>query len=283
MRQESIAVVANLTKEGTSRIIEKIRLLGKEYDKAVIVLDKYADNDEDLENAIERVSSSSLMVSIGGDGTLLHALRIGMPSCLPVLPIYNGTLGFIAEPNEEEGLLMLENYISNKRENIYIEKRRAISVLANGSKTKKVNAINEAVLLKGSYPRMGRFGVYINGSLAAIIKGDGVIISSPTGSTAYALSAGGPIVDPNIEALILVPIAPHSLTLRPLVLSGKDEIVVCVESEEETRLSVDGHDISALYVDDNISVSLSDECFLLIRSTKRSFYENLKEKLNWGL
>lgn len=281
---EKIAILVNRTKAGSGRIVDSVCAKLEEYAIAYVIFDRYLTKKEKLSEEITRsLQGVTLLISIGGDGTLLNALRLALTGGFPVLPIYNGTLGFIAETQFDESMLILDELIEGRQDHYDVERRHLldIAVTQQGAVTKH-NAINEAVLLKGSYPRLTHFDISINGKNVAYVKADGVIVASPTGSTAYALSVGGPIVNPRVNALILAPIAPHSLTFRPLVLPGDDVITLTSLADAASHLHIDGQEGEQLHKGDSVTVTISEKCFYLYKYTSRTFYEVLKDKLKWG-
>ncbi len=245
-------------------------------------------NIRDKENMIytrNLLKDAFIFISVGGDGTLLSALKMALETSMPVLPIYHGTLGFIAEITSSDAFLILEEYLENKTSNLYRVENRiclSIDVIYKNKPHEKFHAINEVVIEK-PMARPIHLNTEIENRPILSLVGDGVVISTPTGSTAYALSAGGPIISPSLKALAFVPIAPHSLTLRPLIIPHDSNIKICLKEQSENALiSIDG-DISAnISNGDFVSISSSSKNFFLFQSSNRKFYTTLREKLNWG-
>ncbi|MBI4979011.1 MAG: NAD(+)/NADH kinase [Spirochaetes bacterium] len=281
---KKIAVLVNRNKREYQKIIARLDVVlrGKAITRRII--DRHITDTEEISSVSRELASYDLLITIGGDGTLLNGLTLIVPHTIPVLPVYHGTLGFIAEIDVEQSAAILAEMVAGKRTLYEIEKRHLIDVeLASGREVTHHTAVNEAVVAKGNYPKLGHFAVDINGKNLAYVKADGIIVASPTGSTAYALSAGGPIINPRVNALILLPIAPHSLTFRPLVVCGDDTIAVSLAAESgDTALAIDGRPVSRFRQGDSVRVTVSQASFRLVKLRTRSFYEVLKEKLHWG-
>ncbi|MEK6795349.1 MAG: NAD(+)/NADH kinase [Spirochaetota bacterium] len=230
------------------------------------------------------VSGAKLLITVGGDGTLLAGIRMAAPYRVPVMPVYYGTLGFMAENTVDESMEMLHDLLTGRKKNYIIETRHMLDVSVRSKRhNRKMMAVNEAVVAKGHYPKLARFSVSIGGRGIAPIKADGIIVASPTGSTAYALSAGGPIVNPRVDALVLVPIAPHALTFRPLVIAGDDTVSISLASgAPDTVISVDGLPGEHFRTGDTVTISRSRTSFMLVKQKRLSFYQILTDKLNWG-
>ncbi len=279
-----IALVVNKTKKDPTNIIEDINSLCKKYNISTFCIDDDITQDKVLQDAQEKIEGFNLIIAIGGDGTLLSALKLAYPLSIPVLSIYNGTLGFIAETLPDEGIKILEDYIQNKQSLYEIEERQLLSIkiVSSGNITNHY-AINEVVIGKTQWRLVG-IKMLINNDEVAHIKSDGLVISTPTGSTAYSLSTGGSIVAPTVNAILLSPVAAHSLTLRPLVIPKDDIVKVTLDDNTtDAMVAVDGYVISKLKNnDDYIEATIDKKTFSIIRSKSRTFYDTLRDKLNWG-
>jgi NAD+ kinase len=223
-----------------------------------------------------------LLVVLGGDGTLLAAARSLYRHEVPIFAVNLGDLGFLTVITRDELYPALEgvlsgNYRSERRVQIEGELVRADEVLST------FRALNDVVLNKGAIARIQDFEVYADGEFISNYKSDGLIVSTPTGSTAYSLAAGGPVVSPTVEAFIVTPICAHTLTNRPLVLSDSANIEIVVKSQREAAyLTVDGQVGIATHSEDIIRVRKSD-CYVdLIQPPQRNYYEILRQKLKWG-
>ena len=223
-----------------------------------------------------------LLVVLGGDGTLLAAARALYRREVPIFAVNLGDLGFLTVITQDELYSALEgvlagNYRSERRVQIEGELVRADEVLST------FRALNDVVLNKGAIARIQDFEVYADGEFISNYKSDGLIVSTPTGSTAYSLAAGGPVVSPSVEAFIITPICAHTLTNRPLVLRDSANIEIVVKSQREAAyLTVDGQVGIATHSEDIIRVRKSDSYVELIQPPQRNYYEILRQKLKWG-
>ncbi|MFA5537206.1 MAG: NAD(+)/NADH kinase [Bacillota bacterium] len=219
---------------------------------------------------------------LGGDGTLLQAARKLAPLGVPILGINLGNLGFLTaiELSElQEGLRALANNEVDIEERMMLEAR----VIRNNLKTDQFLALNDVVISKGSFARMIRIGMKVSNQVVGTLPCDGLIVSSPTGSTAYCLSAGGPIVSPELEAMILTPICPHNLYSRPIVVSPTEVVQIhLVTQGVEAMLTVDGQHGIHLGNEDVVEVKRSKFRVRLIQLKGRNFFEILRYKMQEG-
>ena len=223
-----------------------------------------------------------LLVVLGGDGTLLHAARLLDERNVPVLAINLGGLGFLTSFPLSELYPALELALSGK----FRTTERSLllaEVVRKGQVVERHGALNDAVVNKGALARILDFDLHLDGSYVCSYKADGIIFSTPTGSTAYSLSAGGPILYPVVEALVITPICPHSLTNRPLVIPDTMKIELAVrEGEEPAFLTIDGQVGLKLEHDDRVVVTKAKTKLQLVRSTDHTYFEILRNKLKWG-
>lgn len=220
-----------------------------------------------------------IAVSLGGDGTLLNVARHMAPCSIPILGINMGHLGFLTEIELSDLYSDLEGL---KGKDYFIDTRMMLEaeVLRDGKSLKKLLALNDVVVTKGPFARLIRLKTYANDAYIDTYPADGLIISTPTGSTAYSLSAGGPIINPNMELLLLTPICPHTLQSRSIVLSKDDIIKVKVMADHpEVMLTVDGQQGFELLPGDEIYIKRSSYLTKLIRLKQRSFYDLMRKKL----
>ena len=221
---------------------------------------------------------SDFLISLGGDGTLISLCRRSFLYHKPVLGIHAGQLGFLTDIQTDEISHFIEDlFLGNYR--IDTRMMLEVSLHVNGN-VEKVVAFNDIVLSRSKISHMSTIKAYVDGQLFNSYYGDGLIVSTPTGSTAYNLSAGGPVVYPLTEALILTPICPHSLSQRPLVLPVDFE--VSFESDGETVIVVDGQDTYTMNEVERVSVRIAKGGAALIHSLDRDYFEILKKKLHWG-
>ncbi len=223
--------------------------------------------------------SIDMLITLGGDGTLISAVRRSFKYEIPVLGIHAGKLGFLADFDVEE----LESFIPKLRSGDYRLDRRAMlqASIISKEQTKEIVAFNDIVMTRPSISKMIHLETSVDGRPFNTYYGDGVIVSTPTGSTAYNLSCGGPVLFPLTQVFVLTPISPHSLTQRPVVLPGQYEIEV--QTPDISALAiVDGQDMYEFGAGDVIKIHLASASALLIHRSEFNYFEVLKEKLNWG-
>lgn len=229
--------------------------------------------------SIDDVESCRFAVVIGGDGTLLRAgKKLLANKDIVVIAVNMGSLGFLTEIKVQEACVTYERVLKG---NYKVEERRVLEVkLAH----KTLTAINEVVISKGGpLTKMIRVGVYSNEGLVNNYRADGIILATPTGSTGYSLSAGGPIVKPTLNAMLLTSISPHNLSTRPVVIDGNEEITFLIEDKDRIGyLTVDGEKICMVSPEVNVRVKYSDKTLKLVLPKERNFYGVLREKLKWG-
>jgi NAD+ kinase len=223
-----------------------------------------------------------LVIVLGGDGTLLSVARIFAATGTPILSVNLGSLGFLTEVRLSDLYTTLEGWCDNCHT---LDARTMLhsEVLRDGVVVRTFEALNEVVVSKGDIARMGEFAVQLDGKNVARFRADGVIVSTPTGSTAYTLAANGPILTPDVDALVVTPICPHLLTLRPIVVRGDASLSVRVEGvPTQCLLTVDGQTGFELHLDDEVRCRRSDYTVNLIRLSESGFFEALRSKLSWG-
>ncbi len=224
----------------------------------------------------------NLMVVIGGDGTFLAGARIASRFGVPLVGINEGRFGFLTEIEKHEAVDILRNILSGKAKT---QRRMMLSTYLkrNGRRKFLGNYLNDVVISKSAIARIMEIEVYANESFMVHIYGDGVIVSTPTGSTAYALSAGGPIIYPNSENILFVPICPHTLSNRPVVLPSKFSIGLKVLSDDRACfLTMDGQKGLFLEKGDIIEIKKSKRYCDIYLHPEKGFFEILREKLRWG-
>jgi len=227
-------------------------------------------------------SHAEMILVLGGDGTLLSVARLVGDRKVPILGVNLGGLGFLTEITLEELYRVLERVIQGdftKDERVVL----SASVIRNGKGVAQFTVLNDAVINKGALARIIDMETTINGEYVTTFKSDGLIISTPTGSTAYNLSAGGPIVYPSLHCIILTPICPHTLTNRPIVVPDDVTIRAILKTrQQEVILTLDGQQGFPLEVDDVVEVKKASVGIILIKSPYRHYFEVLREKLKWG-
>ncbi|MGC2636207.1 MAG: NAD(+)/NADH kinase [Acidobacteriaceae bacterium] len=221
-------------------------------------------------------------IVLGGDGTLLAAARVFARTGIPILSVNLGALGFLTEVR----LADLYTHLDAWNSKCCILESRAMlhsELWRDGKLHREHDALNDVVAAKGTIARMGHFSVEVDGQLAATFRADGVIVATPTGSTAYSLAAGGPVLIPVMDTLIVTPICPHQLTLRPLVLPGESRILLRIEGvPDQTFLTVDGQEAIQLRIGDELRCRRSEYSVKLIRIGANGFFDVLRSKLKWG-
>ncbi len=226
---------------------------------------------------------ADLIVAVGGDGTMLHAAGLTGNGKIPLLGVNRGRLGFLADITPSEMLENLDHVMAGK----YTEERRlqldARITAADGSQTTAV-ALNDIVVQRWETGRMLDLETRIADRYVNTHAGDGLIVATPTGSTAYALSCGGPILEPMLEAVVVVPICPHTLSDRPIVVPSNHDIAVKLLRRKDTKaeVSVDGHSLGALDPEDRLLISESANRITLIHPPGYDYYGILRSKLHWG-
>ncbi|MSR87126.1 NAD(+)/NADH kinase [Candidatus Peribacteria bacterium] len=228
-----------------------------------------------------------LLLVLGGDGTILRSVRELQNFSVPILTINRGNIGFLAEMNAEEVPELLPKFLRGEG---VIDERSVLRVVAK--RKSKILAdcfvLNEAVISQGSIARLFDLKTMVNGEPLTTFRADGLILATPTGSTAYTLAAGGPIVDPHLSAIILTPINPHSFSQKPIVLPGDHKVVVEVLTKEnkfggvEVSLTLDGQMYVTLQRHDIITATINAHTVKFLRGRKETFYTTLRTKLKWG-
>lgn len=227
-------------------------------------------------------SQTEMVIVLGGDGTLLSVARLMGKNEVPILGVNLGGLGFLTEITLEELYRVLERVLDG---DFSTHERVALrAAVIRGEKTlAEYIVLNDAVINKGALARIIDIETTISGEYLTTFKSDGLIISTPTGSTAYNLSAGGPIVHPSLHCIILTPICPHTLTNRPIAIPDDVEVRMILKSkQQEVLLTLDGQQGYVLEYDDVVEVKKSEGKILLIKSPYRHYFEVLREKLKWG-
>ena len=224
-----------------------------------------------------------LALSLGGDGTLLNCARIVAEQETPILPVNLGTLGFITEVAQPEWKEAFERYRSGR---LAVSPRVMVvaGVMRGGREVARLPGLNDAVISTGGAPKITRLQVALSGTAVGRYRADGVILSTPTGSTAYSMAAGGPILHPEMQALVLNPVCPFTLSNRPLVVPADEVVEITVEEPQRTKvvLTVDGQRSVPLEPGDRVVLRRYEHSALIIQSDRRNFYEVLRHKLHWA-
>ena len=224
------------------------------------------------------VESTDLAITVGGDGTLLKAARFYAPLDTPLLGINMGRLGFLAQSNPDEIDMLVSKIVNGEYK---IQNRMMLSAL-----DEKINALNDIVIKGDSFSRTAKLYLSINDKVVCEYLADGIIVATPTGSTAYTLSAGGPVIVPEIDAMVIVPICPHTLTARPLVIPASESVkIFSCESCNKMRLSADGQNTVNIETNKHIEIKKSQVSakLVILEKSDNEFYSILRKKLQWGV
>ncbi|MGH9629474.1 MAG: NAD(+)/NADH kinase [Bryobacteraceae bacterium] len=224
---------------------------------------------------------SQLIIVLGGDGTLLSAARAIAGRDIPLFAVNLGGLGFLTAITVEELYPELERAFRGEHR-IGLRRMLNCELWRGENRVDQYEALNDVVLTKASLARMIELDAHVDSHFVCAYKADGLIISTPTGSTAYSLSAGGPIVFPTVEALCITPICPHMLTNRPVILPDESVIRIVSRSDGDAYLTIDGQVGVSLEANDQIVCRLSDKTLRLVRPPHLRFFDVLREKLSWG-
>ena len=222
-----------------------------------------------------------LAIVIGGDGSLLHVARSIAKWRVPLVGVNVGRLGFLADISTDNMLEMLGDILAG---DFQTEERFLLhaDIVRGGKIIHSFNPLNDVVLNKGDLARLIEFETYIDGNFVSSTRADGIIVATPTGSTAYALSAGGPILHPTLPAIILVPICPHTLSYRPIAINSDSKIEIVLTDKQPAHVTFDGQATLTVQPHDRVRVRRGDTPVTLIHPTNRNHYVVLRKKLMWG-
>ena len=276
LKMERFYIITNYAKDGDYRITTRIKECIESYGKTCILCQK-DDYEKIRPETIPNQIDCALVV--GGDGTFIQASRTLFGREIPMLGINMGTLGYLTEvevQNVERAIeqLMTGNYAIENRMMLY----------GSGPNQMRDVALNDIVVTRSGLMKIIQINLYVNGEFLNSYKADGIIISTPTGSTAYNLSAGGPIVEPRASLIVVTPICSHGLNSRSIVFSGDDEIVIEIGAHragqcEEAAISFDGADVSPLHTGDRVRIKKAWETAKIVKLSKISFLETMREKM----
>lgn len=285
-----LGIVANTSKENIGEVLRSI------IDSVLKADMGYALCDDLEEYCLSRVKTipenkfyplealsqwSDVLLSVGGDGTMLTTAYTASKFDKPIMGVNFGKLGFLATIEINQLLDALEDL---KRNNYIIEERMVLSGAAGTKLEQKFCGFNDLVIDKGGYPKMIELTVYVDDQYVSTFSADGLIVATPTGSTGYSLSVGGPIVTPRTGVITLNPISPHSLSMRPVVLPNNVVIDVFVKSmAEHVVINADGQRSYSLPVPLSVKITKSSRTFKVIRTSKVNYFESLRKKLYWGV
>ena len=227
-------------------------------------------------------ASSDIVITLGGDGTVLYAARAVYEMGIPILPVNLGTFGYITEIGKDEWREALEHYIQYGT-NISRRLMLRITVHRDGKRVWSGSSLNEAVISSSGIAKVISLDLSLDKTPAGSFRSDGMIVATPTGSTGYSLAAGGPILDADMSAIVITPICPFTLSNRPLVTSGKIVTLSVKEGQRtDLMLTLDGQLLFPLQENDTVTIEKSRNKALLIRSLRRNFTEVIRDKLHWS-
>ena len=284
---KTIGLIGKPNHEGTCATISTLHqyLIDNKYQVLVehSVASSIAINNMNICSLTEIGEEADLAIVVGGDGYMLGAARVLACFNIGVIGVNRGNLGFLTDISPDNIIEPLAQILDGKSRS---EQRFIIEaeVYRHGKLKSSNSAVNEAVLHAGKVASMIEFEVYIDDCFMFSQRSDGLIISTPTGSTAYSMSAGGPILTPNLNALSLVPMFPHTLTSRPIVVDGDSEIklILANENQESLQVSCDGHVILAVMPGDEVIIRKSECMIRLVHPLDHNYFTVLRNKLSWG-
>jgi NAD+ kinase len=280
---KKIAIVYRIHSPEAVRMSKKLaaRLKLKRYKVFTAPEQKTIPGTEQLISS-NNLKEMSLIVVLGGDGTYLRAVRLLKDNSVPILGFNMGYLGFLTAHSVDDVFSTVDQTLKNEMV-LHTRSRLHVSVKLKSGKRIAYNALNDVVIERGSFSQLISTTVNFDKSVVNSIKADGIIISSPTGSTAYNLAAGGPILHPDVNAIVLTPVAPHSLTTRPLIFPDNKKLHLRLDHNTSLgHLIVDGQKVLELSPEDEVTITRDRNDHFMIRKPHHNFFELLKDKLKFG-
>ncbi len=283
---KTAAIVSKPEKPELEQLVPRVLGWFQEHGYEHVWLDRetaaYVPGHDSMERSELRDKKPEFVLVLGGDGTLLAAARAVAPAHVPIMGVNLGSMGFLTEVPLDE---LWETLAAVDEGRCAFEKRNMLStrLIRDGKMVASYDGLNDAVVNKSAIARLVSFDLYLDTVFVSNYKADGVIISTPTGSTAYALAAGGPILMPSVDAMVIAPVCPHSLTHRPLVVKDMVEIEIVVKSAgEEAYLSIDGQ-VGVPVADNDRIVCRKSEYHATLLRMRKTFFDVLRTKLKLGL
>jgi NAD+ kinase len=276
-----LGLVGNSDYEGLGEVMRRLRTLVPQYDLTLVCEPALVPHLAGCETLDEH-GPLDAMLSLGGDGTLLRAARLLDGRAAPILGVNLGRLGFLTSCDAnglEDGVRRLAtgDYHAEPRMALH-----AAAVDASGTEQMRWRSLNDVVLHKGGFARVVRFAVWVDGEPVGAFGADGVVVSTPTGSTAYSLSAGGPIVVPTVESIVLTAVSPHTLAIRPLVLPPTAELHLTAEGSSELLVTIDGQVGTTFRGSETLVVRRAETPVIVVRFADDGFFSRLRHKMGWG-
>lgn len=286
---QNFAQIALVGNDRDARVVESMQILATHLHSRGRKV--FAESDSTVDFGATRVerrpaaklaAETNLVVAIGGDGTMLHAARLASPHAVPVLGVNRGRLGFLADIGSQDVRDRLDEILEGR----YVQDRRAMlaATLTAGRGKLIGQALNDVVLQKWQTGRTLDFETWIDGRYVNTHRADGLVVATATGSTAYALSCGGPILYPELDALVLAPICPHTLSDRPIVIrsSSQVEIRLLERLETQAQVTCDGVSLGELALDGKLVVAAASTSVTLLHPQDHDYFRILRSKLRWG-
>ena len=286
----TIGIIANITKENVYDVVSKFvkKLIESNFDYLISNTllpqkEKFTEKVDDSNFVSDEnlCKNCDMILSIGGDGTMLTTAYNAQFYDKPVLGVNFGKLGFLAEVNVNQ----MDTFIEDIKNNNYtIEERVVVKGKCIGCNVETMYGINDIVIDKGGWPKMIELTITVGDEYVTTFVADGLIVATPTGSTGYSISTGGPIVSPLTDVISLCPISPHSLSMRPLVLPANEEITIKAESQfKEVHLSCDGQRVFSFPPPFEVKITKSERPLKLVHTSLTNYFETLRSKLLWGI
>jgi NAD+ kinase len=276
-----LGVVGNRSYEGLRQVLDTLRRRAPE-----LGIDLAFENElQHLVPGAELLGDPigiDALITLGGDGTMLRGARFVGERPIPILGVNLGRLGFLTACGGDAGELdtALERFVAG---DYVVQRRMALAGHTSRNENEKWRALNDIVLHKGGFARVVHLEVWVNGELIGAYAADGLIIATPTGSTAYSLSAGGPVVVPTVESIVITPISPHTLAVRPVVLPPSTDIEVRAnDGPEELLVTVDGQVGATFTANDTLLVRRAERPVLVVHFRDSTFFSRMRRKLGWG-
>jgi NAD+ kinase len=287
--RQSFAQVALVGNDRDARVVETMQILAVHLHARGRKV--FAEGDSTVDFGTTRVerrptdklaAEANLVVAIGGDGTMLHAARLASPHSVPVLGVNRGRLGFLADIGSQDVRDRLDEILDGR----FVQDKRAMltATLTSARSTLSGQALNDVVLQKWQTGRTLDFETWIDGRYVNTHRADGLVVATATGSTAYALSCGGPILYPELDALVLAPICPHTLSDRPIVVRSSAQIEIRLLERLETKAQVicDGVSLGELAIDEKLVIGPASTSVTLLHPEDHDYFRILRSKLRWG-
>ncbi len=278
MKIESVVIFVNTSKTKSESVASDMqRWLCSKGKKVTCINLSSTEKDNLIEPPV-----ADLAISLGGDGTVLSCARILKNSGIPLLAVHLGSFGYITDTTADEFRTVFEDF-ENGRTGLQKRLMLDVDVLRNEKSVYKTTVLNEITVSSADRAKLVRLDLHINGILAAKLRGDGIIIATPTGSTAYSLAAGGPVLDSTLEGIIVNPVCPFAMSVRPVVVSSASVIEIKVsEVSEKALLSADGHSEFKVMWNDAVRVTRSPDYSFFVENRNRQFIAVLRDKLGWA-